>query len=217
MDSQEVEIVVKTCEHSIDFILGQVATSGGKFVWSILHKFGESIFFETQSQGGHLSNNIASIDHVISPSVHNSAPFREIEWGLVGDGIDWIADVPEVPPFGVEWWRVWSVGLIFRSVAFSKVFVSPGLFGVFGSSTDLEIVVRVYIGDDSSAVEISSSFGEVFFHHVEELGVLLLVDSGVFDDEAAVLLESLGHSFTVLSGSLTFEERFNIDDRNLQI
>lgn len=94
--------------------------------------------------------------------------------------------------------------------------MSPGFFSVLWGGTDLEIVVGVNIGDDSSVIKIGGSFGEVLFHHVEELGVLLLVDSWIFDDEAAVLPEGLGNSFTVLSGGLAFEERLNINDRDLK-
>jgi hypothetical protein len=48
------------------------------------------------------------------------------------------------------------------------------------------------------------------------LGVFLLVDSGVFDDEAAVLFEGLSDGFTVLRDSLALEERLDIDNWDLE-
>jgi hypothetical protein len=48
------------------------------------------------------------------------------------------------------------------------------------------------------------------------LGVLLLVDSWVFDDKAAVLFEGLSDGFTILRDRLALEERFDVDDWDLE-
>ncbi len=90
--------------------------------------------------------------------------------------------------------------------------MGPGLFSVLGSGSDLEIVVGVNIGDGSAVVKICRPFEEVLFHHVEELGVLLLIDSWVFDDKTAVLFEGLSDGFTILRDGLSLEERFDVDD-----
>jgi hypothetical protein len=90
--------------------------------------------------------------------------------------------------------------------------MGPGLFSVLGSGSDLEVVVGVNIGDGSAVVKICRPFEEVLFHHVKELGVLLLVDSWVFDDKTAVLFEGLSDSFTILRDGLALEERFDVDD-----
>ena len=94
--------------------------------------------------------------------------------------------------------------------------MGSGLFGVLGSGSDLEVVIGVNISNESAVVKISRPFEEILFHHVEELGVLLLVDSWVFDDETAVLFEGLSNGFTILRDGLALEERLDVDDWDLE-
>ncbi len=94
--------------------------------------------------------------------------------------------------------------------------MSSGLLGILWSGSDLEIVVGIYVSNDSTLVEISGPFNKILFHHVEELGVLLLVDSGVLDHKTSVLTEGLSDGFAILGGSLPFEEGFHVNDRHFK-
>lgn len=75
------------------------------------------------------------------------------------------------------------------TVTLDELLMGSGFLSEFGSGTDLEIVVGVNVSNDSAFVKVSGSFGEVFFHHVQKLRVLLLVDSGILDDQAAVFVK----------------------------
>jgi len=95
--------------------------------------------------------------------------------------------------------------------------MGSGFLCEFRSGTDLEIVVGVNVSNDSAFVKVSGSFGEVFFHHVQKLRVLLLVDSGILDDQAAVFVKWLSNGFTLLGWGLSFEEGLNVDDRDFEV
>lgn len=157
-------------------------------MWTINHHFGENISWKSQSQCCHFCNNVASINHMVTPSVHNWWPFREINWNLVGSSINWISNVPEISPLGIEWRWNWSKSFILRFVSFDKVFMSSGFFCVLWSSTNLEVIVGINVSNLSALIEISSSFSKIFLHHVEKFSIFLLVDSGIFDDQATIFL-----------------------------
>jgi hypothetical protein len=63
----------------------------------------------------------------------------------------------------------------------------------------LEVELGEDVGDWSTGVELFGSFLEEALHQIEELVVLVRIDSGIFDDETAVFFKGLGNSFTVLS------------------
>lgn len=116
VNSQKVEIIMKSSKDCSGFILCQVTSCWCQLVWSIYHQLSKSIFLQPHTQSSHFSYNIASINHMISPSVHDSCPFRKINWDLIWYRIDWISNVPEVSPFSIEWWLNWCKGLIIWSV-----------------------------------------------------------------------------------------------------
>ena len=65
----------------------------------------------------------------------------------------------------------------------------------------------------TSVVQLRPAIKE-FLKHVDELIILLNIDSGVLDNQASIGMKSLSYSFTVLElVGLAFEEGLDINDR----
>jgi hypothetical protein len=154
---------------------------------------------------------------MITPAVHCGFPLWEIFGDFVLNCIDWSADVPEVSPFGIVWWRYWGVGLVLRRVRFHELLVSSGSFSELWSGSDLKIIFGEDVLDLSAGIHVGGSLGEEFLHHVQKGCVLCLIDSGIFDDNAPVFLKGISDSLAVLSTvSLSLQEGSNIHDGNFK-
>ena len=91
-------------------------------------------------------------------------------------------DVPEVSPFGVERWWTGSIGFVLRSIGLKNVFMIPAFFSILGGSPNLIIVLRENFFNRSIGIILLSPAIEVAFHKIEELRVVGLINSGIFDD-----------------------------------
>ena len=69
------------------------------------------------------------------------------------------------------------------------------------------------IGNGPACVEILGPPIEELFEHVQKLGILLRLDPGIFDDEAAIGMQSFGNFLAILHVVSCFgEEGLNVDD-----
>ena len=102
MDSQEVKVVMESCEDSADFVSFEVAASGSKFMRPSFHHFSKNVPIESQTDSRHLSHCIAAVDHVLSPSLDCFFEIREILRQLIlSDVFHDVSDVVEIPPFSI--------------------------------------------------------------------------------------------------------------------
>ena len=99
-----------------------------------------------------------------------------------------LPDIPEVSPFGVKGWRRPSDCFITLSEGFGNVLAISCFFCIFRGSSYLEVMFWENVGNWPSSIEIFSSSFEEPFEQVKELVVGLCVDSGIFDDEAAIVM-----------------------------
>ena len=123
-----------------------------------------------------------------SPSIHNLGKIWKIRrcWVWILTSYVLISgDIPKVPPFGIKWRRTWSVGFILRTIWFEDIFMISTFFCKLWSSSNLIIVLWEDFLDRFVSIKLLSSIVKVFFHHVKELGILWLINSGIFDDKAA--------------------------------
>lgn len=216
MNSQEIEVVMESCENSSDFVPYKVTASWSEFVRSMIHHFSESLTRKSHSDSSHLSNSIATINHVVSPVVASHLPLWEIFRHLVlCDILFYISDVPKVSPLGIMRRRLGSVCLVITFVALCHLLESSGSLSVLRSSSHLETFLREYISNRLIGIEILRSSVEEVLKHIQKLVVLISIDSRIFNNEAAIMFKSFCHSFTVLSVVTRFgEEGLDIHDRD---
>lgn len=118
---------------------------------------------------------------------------------------------PEESPFSIVLWLLFSVWLISFSIRFLNIFMLFGQFFELWSSPNLIGCFREDISHLSLVVVLRPGIEELL-HHVEELLVLLRLDSGIFNNEAAIILESFDNSLTFSSRILVVQEWLNIND-----
>ena len=85
MNGEEIKIVVESSKGGTNIKFNQVTGSGSKLVLPSIHHLSKNIFLESHPNGGHLSNCIASVDHVAAPSVHGFFKLGKIGGGLNGE------------------------------------------------------------------------------------------------------------------------------------
>lgn len=138
-------------------------------MFAAIEHLGEGVAVQPHTNGSHLGNSIAPIDHVPAPSVHNFPEFREVFGCLVGvPFLDLIigADVPEVSPLGVEggwsrghWFVILGVGVETFPVVFS-------FFFELWCGPHLEVIVGIYILGGFVGVVVHRTGLEVFLKSV---------------------------------------------------
>lgn len=137
-----------TCENSSYFIFIKITSSWSQFMLSTVQHFTESISVKTHSNSCHLSNSVASVNHMSTPSIHDRPKFREIIRSLVGISFfNFIisANVPEISPFGIKWRRRRSDRLVLFTIGIEAFSMILGFLFIFWSCTNLKVVVRIYV------------------------------------------------------------------------
>lgn len=180
-------------------------------MWSIYHKFSKRIFLKSHSNSSHLSNYHASIEHMISPWIHNSFPLREIFRWLIWYCILRISDIPKVSPFSISRRRYWGVCFILFSEAFDKIRMCSGFLFIFWSGSNLIFILRIHVINFFSFIKICWSFPKILFHHIDEYRILLLIDSWIFYNNASELSQSLSYFFALLQTLLSVHITLNIN------
>ncbi len=138
-------IAGKDCSYPI-FV--KVTSSRSQFMFSSVQHFTESISVKTHSNSCHLSNSIASVNHMPTPSFHDGPEFREIIRCLVGISFfNFIisANVPEISPFSIKWRRRRSDRFVLFTIRIEAFSMILGFLFIFWSCTNLKIVVRIYV------------------------------------------------------------------------
>lgn len=106
----------------------------------------ECISIESHTDCSHLSDSIASVDHMPTPSIHDFSELWEIIRGLIRISLfNFIisADVPKVSPLGIKGWGsrcCWFVLFGISIKAFTMIF---GFLFVLWGSSDLIIIIRI--------------------------------------------------------------------------
>lgn len=207
-----------SCEDSADLVFVQITSSGSELVLTSVHHLCESVAIQSHTDGSHLGHSVTSVDHVSSPSVHNLSELREPRGDLVRVSfLDLIvsADVPEVSPLGIEWGRSWSHWFILISIGTKAWSVVFGFFLVLRCSTDLIKPLGMDLIDGLLSVIFQRSSVEVSLKSIQESVVLGLVDSGVLDHQASILVKGLSNLFAIrLVRGRFSKEAFDVNDRH---
>jgi hypothetical protein len=94
---------------------------------------------------------------VVSPSVHGLLKLGEIIGRLIGLGIDWVTNIPEVSPLGVEGGRRGCKHFIIFCKVLGDMLIVEGSFCEFGGSAYLKVIFGVDVGYLATGIEVGSS------------------------------------------------------------
>ena len=138
-----------------------------------------------------------------SPRIHDSGKIWEVSrcwvWILTSN-IRVGGNIPEVSPLCIERRWTWSLSFVLSSIGLKKLFVISTFFCILWSGPYLIIVLRKDFLDGPFGVVFFSPAVKVSFHHIKELGILGLINSGIFDDKTAIFVKGFGNLFAVCFG-----------------
>ena len=97
---------MKPSKNSPNLVSGQIRASWSEQMSASLHSACETVFRDVQSNCSHFSDCHATVEHHVSPFVHDLGPFREVcrrvSWRVEGSvAFRSFSNSPKVSPFSI--------------------------------------------------------------------------------------------------------------------
>lgn len=190
---------MEASKDSAHIVTDKVTASGGELVRSSLHHLSENLPVKSHSQCRHLCNCVATVDHVIAPVFAGLFPLWKIFGSLIlGNVLHDVSNIPKVSPFGIVGRRLRCSCLVITLVSIAYCLVLSGLLSSLRSGSYLKVLLREDIGHWLVLIVVLRATVKELFHHIDKGAVMLSIDSGVFNDQAAIAMKRISDCFTVL-------------------
>ena len=88
--------------------------------------------------------------------------------------------------------------LVITLVSIAYCLVLSGLLSPFRSGSYLKVLLREHVGHWLVLIVVLRATVKELLHHVDKGAIMLSIDSGVFNDQAAIAVKRISDCFTVL-------------------
>jgi hypothetical protein len=221
VNCKEGNIVVEASKGSADIIANEIRSGRSQEMSTSLHSLCESIGLESHTNGSHLGCCGTSLKELRAPPVHLLLPVREsLLWDnlreIIIGALRAFTDFPHISPLHVHSGWEWRKRLVFLRQVLDFFEMVTSSLNLLRGNTDLEVVLRLSIGQMLTRVIAIGGSLEVSFHEIDVIFVLLLVGSGVSEDQNAVLVKTVSHLLAFLfPARLPLKEGLDVDNWHL--